>query len=101
MDRCGRLAAADFSAAQAPRLSQHLPIKWVSFRSAATDEFILRGSLPAQPGPLWFKVRQACVKGEWNWAELPAEGASTLGLKAPAVRLMLTKPPASPAVHAH
>lgn len=56
------------------------------------DEFIVRGSLPQQAGPLWFKVRQSCVKGEWQWADLPADGVSTQGLKAPAVRLMLVKP---------
>ncbi|MDC8770483.1 YcnI family copper-binding membrane protein [Roseateles albus] len=65
------------------------------------EEFILRGSLPEQPGPVWFKVRQSCVKGEWNWAELPAEGDSTKGLKAPAVRLMLLKPAAAPGSHQH
>lgn len=53
------------------------------------DEFALRGSLPATPGTLWFKVRQSCVKGEWDWSEVPASGASAKGLKAPAVRLEL------------
>jgi len=53
------------------------------------DEFALRGSLPATPGTLWFKVRQSCVQGEWDWSEVPASGSSTKGLKAPAVRLEL------------
>jgi uncharacterized protein YcnI len=53
------------------------------------DEFVLRGQLPQRQGPLWFKVRQRCVQGEWDWAELPVSGDSTQGLKAPAVRLML------------
>ena len=48
------------------------------------DEFVLRGSLPDQPGELWFKVRQVCEKGEANWAEVPAAGASANGLKMPA-----------------
>jgi uncharacterized protein YcnI len=65
------------------------------------EEFILRGSLPEQTGPLWFKVRQSCVKGEWLWADLPADGASTKGLIAPAVRLMLVKPAADGATHQH
>ena len=51
------------------------------------DEFVLRGQAPAKAGPLWFQVRQLCEKGEWNWADIPASGTSTKGLKAPAVLL--------------
>jgi uncharacterized protein YcnI len=51
------------------------------------DEFVLRGQAPAQPGPAWFQVHQLCEKGEWNWAERPATGTSTKGLRAPAVLL--------------
>ncbi|MBB4845685.1 uncharacterized protein YcnI [Paucibacter oligotrophus] len=53
------------------------------------EEFIVRGKLPEKTGPLWFKVRQSCVKGEWDWSEIPANGDSTQGLKAPAARLIL------------
>jgi periplasmic copper chaperone A len=67
------------------------------------DEFVLRGQAPEQVGPAWFKVRQLCEKGEWNWAEVPAPGAdgkySTKGLKAPAVRLDVH--PADHAGHMH
>jgi len=63
---------------------------------------VLRGSRPDTPGAVWFKVRQSCVKGEWNWAELPASGDSTQGLKAPAVRLMLrAASPVAAAEHKH
>lgn len=51
------------------------------------DEFVLRGTTPTQPGPLWFKVVQTCEKGENAWVELPASGMSTQGLKAPAALL--------------
>ncbi|MFH7045028.1 YcnI family protein [Paucibacter sp. JuS9] len=54
------------------------------------DEFVLRGTLPPEAGPLWFKVRQTCVQGESNWAEMPPEGTSTRGLKTPAALLHLT-----------
>lgn len=57
------------------------------------DEFIVRGTLPDQAGPLWFKVRQLCAQGESNWAEVPAEGSSTRGLKLPAA-LLTVKPAA-------
>lgn len=63
------------------------------------DEFVLRGSAPEQAGPAWFKVRQLCEKGEWNWAEVPAHGKDTKGLKAPAV--LLDVHPADHAGHMH
>ena len=61
------------------------------------DEFVLRVSLPAEPGELWFKVRQVCTRGEWNWAELPT--AANPRPRAPAVRLRLL--PASSDGHVH
>lgn len=51
------------------------------------DEFVLRGTTPVKPGPLWFKVVQTCEKGENAWVEVPANGTSTKGLKAPAALL--------------
>lgn len=66
---------------------------------AAYDEFVLRGGAPEVVGPVWFKVQQRCTQGEWSWSEVPASGATTAGLKAPAVRLMLKAP--GSAEHAH
>lgn len=63
------------------------------------DEFVLRGSLPAEPGPMWFKVLQTCEKGSWEWTEIPASGTSTQGLKAPAALLDIL--PGGPAGHQH
>jgi len=63
------------------------------------DEFVLRGQLPAQPGPLWFKVRQVCDSASLDWAEVPATGTQTRGLKAPAALLEVMPAPA--AVHHH
>ena len=61
------------------------------------DEFSVRATVIAEPGELWFKVRQVCVKGEWNWAEVPAAGKA---VAAPAARLKVV--PARPAAeHAH
>lgn len=70
-----------------------------ALQDAWYDEFVLRGTAPATQGPVWFKVRQRCTQGEWDWSEVPASGASTAGLKAPAVRLLLTAP--AGATHAH
>lgn len=64
------------------------------------DEFIVRGQLPAQPGPLWFQVIQACEKASIEWVQVPEAGISTQGLKAPAALLHVL--PAHPATeHVH
>lgn len=51
------------------------------------DEFVLRGTTPKKPGPLWFKVLQTCEKGSNDWSQIPVSGTSTKGLKAPAALL--------------
>lgn len=66
---------------------------------AQYDEFVLRGQLPATAGPLWFKVQQRCPAGQLDWADVPASGTSTKGLKSPAV--LLEVEPAEHAGHAH
>lgn len=63
------------------------------------DEFVVRGQAPLAAGPAWFKLRQVCERGEWNWADLPAQGTDTRGLKAPAV--LLDVQPAAAAGHVH
>ncbi len=63
------------------------------------DEFVVRGQLPGQAGPLWWPVQQVCEKGRWDWVEVPKEGASVQGLKAPAARMNLVADPH--AGHAH
>lgn len=50
-------------------------------------EFVLRGKVPGTPGTLWFKVKQTCDVGSVDWAEVPAAGQTTAGLKTPAARL--------------
>lgn len=64
------------------------------------DEFVLRGTTPTKPGPLWFKVVQTCEKGANEWVEVPASGNSTKGLKSPAVMLEVQDAQAAGA-HAH
>ncbi|MCE4558152.1 YcnI family protein [Roseateles cellulosilyticus] len=61
------------------------------------DEFTVRATVVADPGDLWFKVRQVCVKGEWNWADVPTPGQTP---KAPAVRLKVVSA-RSAETHAH
>jgi uncharacterized protein YcnI len=51
------------------------------------DEFVINGTTPKKPGPVWFKVLQSCEKGANAWVEIPASGTSTKGLKLPAALL--------------
>jgi periplasmic copper chaperone A len=67
--------------------------------AAHYDEFNLRGTLPEQEGAMWFRVLQTCEKGAWDWAEVPASGTSTQGLKSPAVLLDIL--PGAQAGHQH
>jgi periplasmic copper chaperone A len=70
-----------------------LEISWTAKTAADAlpdgfyDEFVLRGTTPKAPGPLWFKVVQTCEKGSTAWVEIPAPGASAHDLKAPAALL--------------
>ncbi|WP_343626192.1 YcnI family protein [Roseateles puraquae] len=60
------------------------------------DEFVVRASLPAEPGELLFAVRQTCTEGEWHWAEKPS--ATNPKPRAPAVKLVV-QPAASQPHH--
>ena len=53
------------------------------------DEFVLRAQLPAQPGPLWWRVQQVCENGEVDWAKVPATGTDTHGVATPAALLQV------------
>lgn len=68
--------------------------------SAYYDEFVLRGTTPAKPGPIWFQVVQSCEKGVNAWVDIPASGNSTKGLKSPAALLDVLDIQAAGA-HAH
>lgn len=68
-------------------------------QDAWVDEFTIRATVVAEPGTLWFKVRQVCVKGEWNWAEIPASSADHP--RAPAVRLNVVPAQAGGGEHKH
>ena len=69
-------------------------------RSLAFYCGVLQLRLPPQPGPLWFRVEQHCEGGAVDWAEVPASGTDTRGLKHPAA-LLNARPPASAAAHQH
>ena len=74
-------------------------------------QFVLHGTLPAQAGPLYFKVRQDCDVGSADWAQLPMPDGAKPAF--PAARLEVLAPgaqadpqdagpaPAGGHVHAH
>ncbi len=83
-----------------------LEVNWVAngvenaLPAAFYDEFVLRGTTPSKPGPLWFKVVQSCETGSNDWVEVPASGSATKGLKMPAALLeVLDIQPASHHTH--
>lgn len=55
--------------------------------SAHYDEFILVAQMPAEPGPLYWPVRQACEEGRNDWTEIPRPGQPLSDLKSPAAYL--------------
>jgi uncharacterized protein YcnI len=80
-------------------------VRWTAASAQAAlpaahyDEFVLFGTLPAGPGPLWFKVLQTCEAGRNDWSQVPTEGTSTQGLRSPAALLLVL--PAGTAPHQH
>jgi len=48
------------------------------------DEFAIQVKLPEKAGKVYFKVTQLCEKGRLDWVEIPADGQTAKGLKAPA-----------------
>lgn len=54
------------------------------------DEFVFQAKIAAQPGKLYFKVKQQCEQGETNWAEIPAADQDAHDLKSPAAELTVT-----------
>lgn len=54
------------------------------------DEFVFQAKIAAQPGKLYFKVKQQCEQGETNWADIPVAGQDSHDLKSPAAELTVT-----------
>jgi uncharacterized protein YcnI len=72
--------------------------KEAAIRDDQYDEFVVRGTLPAKAGVLWWKTVQTCDNGKSEWIEVPAQGTSTKGLKGPAAPLeVLPRPDATTA----
>jgi copper(I)-binding protein len=63
--------------------------KEASLPDGTSDEFAFMTKLPEKAGPVWLRVLQTCEKGQNDWAEIPATGTSTKGMKYPAALLTL------------
>ncbi|MHA7599104.1 copper chaperone PCu(A)C [Alicycliphilus sp. T452] len=75
-----------------PAGAQGGEVRWTA-DSAATalrghdkGEFIVRGTLPATPGALYFPARQVCDVGQADWTQVPQPGDAAK-LPRPAARL--------------
>lgn len=71
-------------------------VRWTADAASALPdkeraEFIVRGKLTAQPGTLWFPVRQDCGAQSADWAQLPGADAGAK-LPFPAARLDVLPP---------
>lgn len=73
-------------------------VTWVAASKDSTlpdthfDEFVIRGRVSKDAGPMWFKIFQGCEKGSTDWSEVPASGTSTKELKTPAALLEISPP---------
>ena len=67
-------------------------------QDAHYGEFVLRATLPAGEGALYWPVRQVCTQGRHDWVQLPPAGEAK-GPASPAPRLDLM--PAAGGGHAH
>ena len=69
-------------------------------QSAHYDEFVLVAQAPAQAGPVYWPVRQACADGQSDWIEIPTAGQKLSDLKFPAAVLEIL-PASGAAGHNH
>ena len=69
-------------------------------QNAHYDEFVLHAQLPAQAGPLYWPVVQACDPGRIDWTEVPRPGQNPAELKAPAAVLEIL-PAGHAGAHSH
>lgn len=57
------------------------------------DEFVLLLQLPAQAGPLYFKVLQQCAAGRSEWTQIPQPGGGRLPYPAAVLEVLPVAPP--------
>ncbi|GAA5172557.1 YcnI family protein [Viridibacterium curvum] len=72
---------------------------------AEYDEFVVRVTLPAEPGKRWIRVLQQCEQGQNDWASVPVEGQPRPAFPPAQIEILPAAPtPSATAVagpHAH
>ncbi len=63
--------------------------KEAALADGVRGEFVIAGSTTRGAGPVWFKVLQTCEQGSLDWADIPAQGTTTAGMKTPAALLQV------------
>jgi uncharacterized protein YcnI len=93
MPKAGWQLAIDRAAGTSTQPGDVVRITWTAktpadvLPSAHYDEFVVVAGLPAQPGTLYWPVRQVCEEGRADWVEVPREGQKLSELKSPAALL--------------
>jgi copper(I)-binding protein len=62
------------------------------FPAADKSDVAIEFPAPKRPGPLWVKIVQRCGATSANWADVPAQGTSTEGMKNPAALVQVMTP---------
>jgi copper(I)-binding protein len=62
------------------------------FPAADKADVAIEFPAPKRPGPLWIKILQRCGATSANWADAPAQGTSTEGMKTPAALVQVMTP---------
>ena len=75
--------------------------KEAALSEGSFDEFAFMTKLPEKTGAVWLRVLQTCEKGQNDWAEIPAAGTSTKGMKMPAALLTIKAEASSNATVTH
>lgn len=63
-----------------------------TMRAEDKQDVPLEFPAPKQPGPMWIKIVQRCGAVTANWADVPAQGTSTEGMKTPAALVQVMTP---------
>lgn len=87
LPRTGWKLAAPAAGSQGGEVAWTAESPEAALRGKTTADFVVRGTLPDQPGTLYFPVRQTCDTGETAWTQIPQPGQPEP--KLPAARLQV------------
>jgi copper(I)-binding protein len=85
-------AKTGWNVALTPRQVTWTASQGQSLGPADSGDFPLELRVPAAAGPVWLTAIQRCGAASAEWSQVPAQGTSTEGMKAPAVLLQVMAP---------